>query len=168
MAQRPLERTVQRWALVAACAPLVMLTGCPQQQAGASGKTAAQATAPAITSNTNTNGNQSGQMSDAAAQAAEAAKAAKVQQLINKVEVSYHSGVDNYRAGHLDAARLDFDSAVDLMLTSGLDLKTDPQLSDEFDHLFECGELARDGSAETRQWTLPVDSKPLLSTPRTK
>ena len=73
--------------------------------------------------------------SDAAAQAAEAAKAAKIQQLINKVEASYRGGVDNYRAGHLDAARLDFDSAVDLMLTSGMDIKTDPQLSDEFDRL---------------------------------
>src|SRR5882672_10547371 len=62
-------------------------------------------------------------------------KAAKVQQLINKAEAAYRSGVDNYRAGHLDAARLDFDSAVDLMLTSGMDLKTDPQLADEFDHL---------------------------------
>ena len=31
--------------------------------------------------------------------------------------------------------RVDFDSAVDLMLTSGMDLKADPQLSDEFDHL---------------------------------
>jgi membrane-bound lytic murein transglycosylase D len=64
-----------------------------------------------------------------------AAKAAKVQLLINKAEAAYHSGVDNYRAGHLDAARLDFDSAVDLMLTSGMDLKADPQLADEFDHL---------------------------------
>jgi membrane-bound lytic murein transglycosylase D len=58
-----------------------------------------------------------------------------VQQLINKAEAAYRSGVDNYRAGHLDAARLDFDSAVDLMLTSGMDLKADPQLADEFDHL---------------------------------
>ena len=30
---------------------------------------------------------------------------------------------------------MDFDSAVDMMLTSGMDLKTDPQLADEFDHL---------------------------------
>ena len=63
------------------------------------------------------------------------ARATKVQQLINKAEAAYRSGVDDYRAGHLDAARLDFDSAVDLMLTSGMDLKTDPQLADEFDHL---------------------------------
>jgi membrane-bound lytic murein transglycosylase D len=58
-----------------------------------------------------------------------------VQQLITQAETAYRSGVDNYRAGHLDAARLDFDSAVDLMLTSGMDLKADPQLADEFDHL---------------------------------
>lgn len=63
------------------------------------------------------------------------AKAYKAQQLINTAEKSYRSGVDNYRAGHLDAARVDFDSAVDLMLTSGMDLKSDPQLSDEFEHL---------------------------------
>jgi membrane-bound lytic murein transglycosylase D len=53
------------------------------------------------------------------------------------VEQTYRSGVDNYRAGHLEAARADFDSAVDLMLTSGLDLKGDPQLSDEFEHLLD-------------------------------
>jgi membrane-bound lytic murein transglycosylase D len=109
-----------------------MLTGCPQQKAAAPGKTPAQATAPAIAANAN---NQTNQASAAATQAADAAKAAKIQQLIGQAESAYHSGVDNYRAGHLDAARLNFDSAVDLMLTSGLDLKADPQLSDEFDRL---------------------------------
>jgi membrane-bound lytic murein transglycosylase D len=53
------------------------------------------------------------------------------------VEEIYRSGVDNYRAGHLEAARSDFDAAVDLMLTSGLNLKSDPQLSDEFEHLLD-------------------------------
>ena len=126
-------KTARRWALVASCAPLVMLAGCPQDQAAAPGKTPAQATAPAIT--TGASGS-AGQAAVSATQAADAAaKAAKVQQLINKAETAYRSGVDNYRAGHLDAARLDFDSAVDLMLTSGMDLKTDPQLADEFDHL---------------------------------
>jgi len=131
MAQRLLERTVQRCALVAACVPLVMLTGCPQQQAAAPGKAPAQVTAPTLAADSNIKA----QAAAAATQAADAAKASKIQQLINKAEATYRSGVDNYRAGHLDAARLDFDSAVDLMLTSGLDLKTDPQLSDEFDRL---------------------------------
>jgi membrane-bound lytic murein transglycosylase D len=135
MARLFLEKMVRRWALVAGCMPLVMLAGCPQQQAAAPGKVAPQSTAPAVVPNG------SAPLPSAAAKAQveqnsdAAVKAAKVQQLINKAEAAYHSGVDNYRAGHLDAARLDFDSAVDLMLTSGMDLKADPQLADEFDHL---------------------------------
>ena len=58
-----------------------------------------------------------------------------MQALINKAETSYSSGVDNYRAGRLDAARMDFDYAVDGMLTSGMDLKTEGPLADEFDRL---------------------------------
>jgi membrane-bound lytic murein transglycosylase D len=131
-----LEKMVRRWALVVGCTPLVLLAGCPQDQAAAPGKTPARAMAPAIAAGPSGSGSQAAQSPVATAQAADAtAKAARVQQLINKAEAAYRSGVDNYRAGHLDAARLDFDSAVDLMLTSGMDLKADPQLTDEFDHL---------------------------------
>src|SRR5271170_7584456 len=138
MARLFLDKMVRRWALVVGCAPLVMLTGCPQDQAAAPGKMQVQSMAPTIAAGPSGSAGreQSAQPAVSAAQAADAAaKAAKVQQLINKAEAAYRSGVDNYRAGHLDAARLDFDSAVDLMLTSGMDLKTEPQLADEFDHL---------------------------------
>ncbi len=74
------------------------------------------------------------QQQDAEARAA-AQHAQKVQSLIAKAEASYRSGVDNYNANRLDAARLDFDMAVDTMLSSGMDLRNDPQLSDEFDQL---------------------------------
>jgi membrane-bound lytic murein transglycosylase D len=138
MARMILGSVVRRWALVAACAPLVMLAGCPQEQAGAPGKAPAPSLAPAIAPGANVSAEQAAQ-STAATPATQgvdsAAKAAKVQEIISKSEQAYRSGVDNYRAGHLDAARVDFDSAVDLMLTSGMDLKTDPQLADEFDHL---------------------------------
>jgi membrane-bound lytic murein transglycosylase D len=135
MARLLLEKMARRWALVVGCAPLVMLAGCPQQQASAPGKAAPQSIAPAISPNGNAPlpsaaaANPTEQTPDAAT------RTAKIQQLINKAEATYRSGVDNYRAGHLDAARLDFDSAVDLMLTSGMELKADPQLADEFDHL---------------------------------
>jgi membrane-bound lytic murein transglycosylase D len=115
-----------------------MLAGCPQEKAAAPGKAPAQATAPAIAAGPSSgSGGQTGQtVVVSPTQAADsAARAAKVQQLINNADAAYRSGVNNYRAGHLDAARQDFDSAVDLMLTSGMDLKTDPQLADEFDHL---------------------------------
>ncbi len=121
--------------LVALCAPLVLLAGCPQENAGAPGKAAKQGTAPTITNN-------AGATAPAAAMTTaqsvdSAAKAYKEQLLINQAESRYRSGVENYRGGRLDAARLDFDSAVDMMLTSGMDLKGDPQLSDEFEHLLD-------------------------------
>jgi membrane-bound lytic murein transglycosylase D len=128
--------SVRTVALVVACAPLVLLTGCPQDQAASPGKTSAPTTAPTITQASNAAASQSGQTALSTEQSVDSsARAFKVQQLINSAEAAYRSGVDNYRAGRLDAARLDFDSAVDLMLTSGMDLKTDPQLADEFDHL---------------------------------
>ncbi len=61
----------------------------------------------------------------------------KNQQLIDSVEQAYQAGVNNYRAGHLEAAKASFDYAVDQMLSSGLDLKNDPQLSAEFEHIVD-------------------------------
>jgi membrane-bound lytic murein transglycosylase D len=134
MARISLEQSVRRLALMVGCAPLVMLAGCPQEKVAAPSKVPAQATAPAIATGPSSAAPASRAVPPP--QGADAAtKTAKVQQLINRAEAAYRSGVENYRAGHLDAARLDFDSAVDLMLTSGMDLKTDPQLADEFDHL---------------------------------
>ena len=65
------------------------------------------------------------------------ARTQKIQALIGRAENSYNSGVANYNANRLDAARADFDNAVDAMLSSGFDLKSDPQLSDEFEHLVD-------------------------------
>jgi membrane-bound lytic murein transglycosylase D len=65
------------------------------------------------------------------------ARTQKIQALIGRAENSYNSGVANYNANRLDAARADFDNAVDALLASGLDLKNDPQLSDEFEHLVD-------------------------------
>ncbi len=61
----------------------------------------------------------------------------RAQGIVAQAQASYTSGVNNYRSGHLDAARLDFDYAVDLMLTSGLDLKTDGALADQFERLVD-------------------------------
>ena len=140
-----MERTTvlnkaRRWWMVVACAPLVLLAGCPQKQAGAPGRMPANATAPTIGNAGSAKAAQAAQSAAAPAQPAEnaataAARAVKVQQLIGKAEATYHAGVDSYNAGHLEAARMSFDAAVDLMLTSGMDLKSDPQLSDEFEHL---------------------------------
>ena len=61
----------------------------------------------------------------------------QVQALIDSVEAAYQSGVTNYHAGKLQPAKADFDRAVDLMLTSTFDLRTEAQLRDEFDRILD-------------------------------
>ncbi|QHN05615.1 LysM peptidoglycan-binding domain-containing protein [Granulicella sp. WH15] len=133
------SRAVRGCALALLTASLTLLAGCPANEPATQAATPANATAPALPA---ANSAQAGAAPAAAtpamtpAQTAEAmANAQKAQLLINKAEQSYRSGVQNYEANRLDAARMDFDYAVDSMLSSGLDLKNDPQLADEFDHL---------------------------------
>jgi len=117
---------------------VVLLAGCPQIRQLRRQGPPAQATAPPIaTSAASAKAGQAPQLDDAqpGTTTTQPADNAKVQQPHQRAEQTYRSGVDNYRAGHSDAARVDFDTAVDLMLTSGMDLKADPQLADEFDHL---------------------------------
>ena len=52
--------------------------------------------------------------------------------LIQKVGEKFASGEQNFKAGHLEAARKDFDDAVDWMLESGYDPEGDPKLSELF------------------------------------
>ena len=61
----------------------------------------------------------------------------RVQQIIQNVESAYQNGVANYRDGHLAAAKSNFDYAVDLMLTCGIPIKGDPDLSAEFDRILD-------------------------------
>jgi len=122
-----------RGALALACAPLLFaLAGCPGDTTAtaAPGRVPLAATAPQTPSAQQI----ALQQQNAAALAAQQ-HAKKVQDTIDRSEANYRSGVENYNANHLDAARLDFDAAVDGMLNSGLDLKNDPQMADEFDHL---------------------------------
>src|SRR5215813_10033848 len=51
-----------------------------------------------------------------------------VADLIAKVEKEYAAGQDNYKAGHLDAARQNFDRAFDLLLGSDIEVNSDPRL----------------------------------------
>src|SRR5437588_6913700 len=57
--------------------------------------------------------------------------------LIAQVDREYEQGQDNYRPGHLSAAKQNFDRAVDMMLTSPLSPKSDPRLMEEFEKVVE-------------------------------
>ena len=113
-----------RFLLLAGSVSTVLLAGCPDQQAvTTAAKPPVNATAPTLPKTVGGN----------TAATAEQTANPRVASLIVQVDKSYRSGVDNYRNGRLDAARLDFDFAVDLMLTSGLDIKKETALSDEFE-----------------------------------
>lgn len=114
-----LSSRIRPLAAIAASACTVFLMGCPQQPAA---KPPVNATAPALPKTVGGNNAQTVEQTNP-----------RIANLIQQVDRSYRSGVQNYRAGNLDAARNDFDHAVDLMLTSGLDIKADPTLSDEFE-----------------------------------
>jgi len=57
-----------------------------------------------------------------------AAQQPRVKSLIEQVEKAYAAGQADYKKGDLVAARSDFDHAIDLMLTSGIDIKSTPEL----------------------------------------
>jgi membrane-bound lytic murein transglycosylase D len=61
----------------------------------------------------------------------------RVRGLIRRVEALYAAGEADYRKGQLVEAKIEFDSAVDLMLTSGIDIRNTPALQDEFDHIID-------------------------------
>jgi len=56
-----------------------------------------------------------------------------VESLLEKVEKEYEAGQANYNAGHLEAARENFDRAVSLLLESSFDIRSDERLQGEFD-----------------------------------
>ena len=60
-----------------------------------------------------------------------------VADLIAQVEKEYQSGQDNYRAGHLEAAKQNFDRAFNTLLGSNLDIRSDQRLEQELDRILE-------------------------------
>ncbi len=149
-----------RWAVATACVPLMLLAGCPQRQAGKPGGVAANATAPTIAAPAPV---VAAAPAMTQAQANDlATRAQRVQQLIQQAEGDYSSGVANYRGGRLEAARADFNMAVDLMLTSEMDVKNDPQLSDELDHLLNAiNSLEMSALKQGTGFSAPIEAAPL-------
>ena len=108
----------------------VSLSGCGPPKAPATATPASQALAPALSAPTP-------QQAPAPAPPPQPASQQRVQSLIQQVEKAYTDGQADYKKGDLVAARSDFDRAVDLMLSSGIDIKSTPALQDEFDRIVD-------------------------------
>jgi membrane-bound lytic murein transglycosylase D len=112
---------------------LLLLAGCvPPQSTSVSSGAKPQATAPALPSAAQ---QQAG--SPVTRPAPLTAQQQRVSQLIGQVDAAYAQGAADYRRGQLPEAKVEFDRAVDLMLTSGIDINGDSQLQDEFDRIVD-------------------------------
>ncbi len=92
--------------------------------------------------------------------------------LIQKVQEKFASGENNFKAGHLEAARKDFDDAVDWMLESGYDPDSDPALSGLFHHVvdtvygYELQAFRKgEGFSEAPAVPAPIDEVAEVTTP---
>lgn len=81
--------------------------------------------------------------------------------LIGQVEKQYQQGQAEYQAGHLESAKASFDKAVDMLLQSPIDVRSDDRLQNEFDKIIEgVNQLEmvalKEGDGFTEQQTVPA------------
>ena len=118
--------------IVPAVALVFSVSACgPSKEASAVAAPPRQALAPALPSTAQQ------QASVPAPPPQSSAQQQRVKDLIQQVERAYTDGQADYKKGDLLAARRDFDHAVDLMLTSGIDIRSTPELQDEFDRIVD-------------------------------
>lgn len=90
------------------------------------------------------------------------AKQRRVQQVIQDVETAYQNGMSNYHDGHLEAAKSNFDYAVDQMLTCGIDIKSTPELNAEFERIVDAvNTLEMDTLKQGNGFTPPAEPTPV-------
>jgi membrane-bound lytic murein transglycosylase D len=72
-----------------------------------------------------------------AAPAQAAAASDPVADLVDRAEKEYQAGLTNYHAGKTDEARQNFDRALNALLSSNLDIRSDDRLEKELDHIVQ-------------------------------
>jgi len=93
-------------------------------------------------------------------------------ELLSQVRAAYKEGVEAYQSGHLGKARTEFDRAVELMLTSGVDLHGSPSIEREYEqlidnvHSFELASLREgDGFTERKPVIAAIDEVAEINLP---
>jgi membrane-bound lytic murein transglycosylase D len=115
------------WLLLPLLTSVIALTSCGGEKRTTSAPPA-RATAPNITAST---------APAPKIQETLKPKTDPVVQVLADVETAYQAGRANYAAGHMEAAKADFDHAVDLLLQSPVPVKSDDRLQQEFDRVVE-------------------------------
>jgi membrane-bound lytic murein transglycosylase D len=161
------------YAFIAPSAALLATIGCGSAQHPVALLPASQATPPALAETTQSTAKPALPAPNPAPASAsnplpsagqQALSPDPVADLIAQVEKEYQAGQENYRAGHLEAAKQNFDRAFNLLLGSNLDVRSDDRLEHELDHIlegvngFELQALQEgDGFTEQKSEPAPID-----------
>lgn len=145
----------------------MLLAGCESKDTKQSAHPVQQAMAPSLEEM----GGGSSSLSPAAtqqtpspAQTPQPEKPDPVPGIIAEAEKAYAAGQEDYKAGHLDAAKQDFNRAVDILMQGPVEIKSDDRLQQEFDKITE--EINKlemvafkegDGFAEQQPEPAPID-----------
>jgi membrane-bound lytic murein transglycosylase D len=151
--------------LIAAVVALVLgSVACQTAQRPAALVPTAKSSTPPLNANSATAQSSPHPETAPASQTETTAKADAVADLIAQVEKEYKLGEENYKAGHLEAAKENFDRGFNLLLSSSLDVRTDERLQQEFDRILdgvnglELQALQEgDGFAQQKSEPAPID-----------
>jgi membrane-bound lytic murein transglycosylase D len=157
---------VKRFSIVVLGAGLILLVACESKDTKKSAQPVAQALAPSIQTPAASPASSVAPKQQApepvAAQQPE--KPDPVPGMIAEAEKAYAAGQADYKAGHLDAAKQDFNRAVDILMQGPVDVKSDDRLQQEFDKITEeISNLEKlafkegDGFAEQQPEPAPID-----------
>jgi membrane-bound lytic murein transglycosylase D len=158
---------VNRLKIVILALGLISLSACESKDTKKSAQPVTQALAPSIQQTAATPVSLSKTTQEQAAAPAptpQPEKSDPVPDIIAEAEKAYATGQEDYNAGHLDAAKQDFNHAVDILMQGPVDIKSDDRLQQEFDKITE--EINKlemvafkegDGFAEQQPEPAPID-----------
>jgi membrane-bound lytic murein transglycosylase D len=157
-------RIQKLYFLIAAVVVLALGNACQTAQRPAALVPSVKSSAPPLNANSAVTQSNAQAKVAPAPQTQTEAKTDPVAELIAQVEKEYKLGEENYKAGHLEAAKENFDRGFNLLLSSSLDVRTDERLQQEFDRILdgvnglELQALQEgDGFAQQKSEPAPID-----------
>ncbi len=158
---------MKRFSMVVFGAGLMLLVACESKDTKKSATPVTQAMAPGLRqsgTSPSTPSVPTQQATPAPTQTPQQEKPDPVPAIIAEAEKAYETGQADYKDGHLDAAKQDFNHAVDILTQGPVDVKSDDRLQQEFDKITE--EIHKleivafkegDGFAEQQAEPAPID-----------
>ena len=155
------------WKIAPLAVALLAATACQTAQRPAALLPAKQANAPELTQVASASNAQQPRSTPPPAQKPEVRPELQVDpvaDLIAKVEKEYSAGQANYAAGHMEAAKQNFDNAFNMLVAGPIDLKSDERLEREFEKLLDgvnglalTGLQDGEGFTEQKSEPAPID-----------